>query len=134
MVFGQSALDACTANQYLFEAYCHYSPDFSVLWRPMVSAYMFGIGPRFAAVEHLQPGAVAYGVFIVAVSAYLSIPLLQRDHSPDTRASREPSLRSSHPPARLAILASRALARCRRTCYHARRYDAGAPHRSRRGV
>ncbi len=77
VVFGQSALGVCTANHYLFEAYCHYSPDFSVLWRPMISAYMFGIGPRFAAVEHLQPGAVAYGALIVAVSVYLSIPLLQ---------------------------------------------------------
>ena len=77
VVFGQSALDACAMNQYQFEAYCQYSPDFSVLWRPLVSAYLFGIGPRFAAVEHLQFGAVAYGVFIVVVSAYLSIPLIR---------------------------------------------------------
>ena len=77
VVFGQSGLNICTANFYQLESYCHYSPDYSALWRPLVNFYLFGLGPRFAAVEDLQPGPVAYGAFIAAVSAYLAIPLLR---------------------------------------------------------
>lgn len=77
VVFGQSGLSICTANLYALEAYCHYTPDYSALWRPLINFYLFGLGPRFAVAEDLQPGPVAYGCFIAAVCAYLSIPLLR---------------------------------------------------------
>ncbi len=77
VVFGQSGLGVCTANFYALEAYCHYTPDYSALWRPLINFYLFGLGPRFAAAEKLQPGSVAYGFFIAGVCAYLSIPLLR---------------------------------------------------------
>jgi hypothetical protein len=77
VVFGQSGLNICTMNHYLLESYCHYSPDYSALWRPMMNVYLFGLTPRFAAVEELQPGTLAYGALIALVSLYLAIPLLR---------------------------------------------------------
>ncbi len=77
VVFGQADLSICTANHYQLEAICHYTPDYSALWRPMINIYLFGFGRRFAAVEQLQRRTVVYGLFIALVSAYLSIPLLR---------------------------------------------------------
>ncbi|HEX9037344.1 MAG TPA: hypothetical protein VF808_10180 [Ktedonobacterales bacterium] len=76
-VFGQSGLQVCTAHFYLLESYCHYSPDYSALWRPLVNFYLFGLGPRFIAAEELQPGPVTFGFFILAVAVYLALPLMR---------------------------------------------------------
>jgi hypothetical protein len=77
VVFGQSGLQVCTANHYLLESYCHYSPDYSALWRPLVNLYLFGPTSRFIAVEQIQTGPAVYGAYIAAVCAYLAIPLLR---------------------------------------------------------
>lgn len=76
-VFNQAGLNVCTAHHYLLESYCHFAPDYSALWRPMVNVYLFGLGPRFASVEALTPGSVAFGVYALLVGAYLSLPLLR---------------------------------------------------------
>ena len=76
-VFNQAGLTVCTNNHYLLEAYCHFTPDFSALWRPLVNVYLYGLGPRFASVEALTPGSVAFGAYALLVGVYLSLPLLR---------------------------------------------------------
>ncbi len=85
-VFNQAGLRVCTNNDYLLEAYCHFTPDYSALWRPLVNAYLFGLGPRFSRVEALTPGAVAFGCYALMVGAYLALPLL-RTIATQTRAT-----------------------------------------------
>ncbi len=75
-VFNQADLSICVANGYQLEAYCHFTPDYSALWRPLVNVYWYGLGPRFAHVEALTPGSVAFGGYVLLVGVYLSLPLL----------------------------------------------------------
>ena len=75
-VFNQAGLSLCTDHHYLLEAYCHFTPDYSALWRPLVNLYLVGLGPRFASIYALTPGAVAFGVYALLVGVYLSLPLL----------------------------------------------------------
>ena len=88
VVFNQADLGACTAHHYQLEAYCHFTPDYSPLWRPLVNLYRFGPGPRFAQVEALRPGAVAFGVYALLVGVYLSLPLARAIWSQSRAAMR----------------------------------------------
>ncbi|HEX8998076.1 MAG TPA: hypothetical protein VF812_18765 [Ktedonobacterales bacterium] len=92
-VFNQAGLNLCTMNHYLYESYCHYSPDYSALWRPMVNVYLFGLGPRFASVEALTPGSVAFGLYALAVGVYLSLPLLRATWGQTLALGREWAVR-----------------------------------------
>jgi hypothetical protein len=66
-VFGQNTLaPVCTSNNYALEAFCHYTPEFSALWRP------------FVVYEPLSPSQIAYMAFSVIACAYVALPLLQR--------------------------------------------------------
>lgn len=66
-LFGQSTMaPVCTSNTYALEALCHYTPEFSALWRP------------FVVYEPLTPGHFVYLAFSVIVCAYVAFPLLQR--------------------------------------------------------
>ncbi len=76
-VFNQADLAVCTDHHYLLEAYCHFTPEYSALWRPLVNASLYGLGARFARVEALTPGAVAFGLYALAVGVYLALPLLR---------------------------------------------------------
>ncbi|HEY7850109.1 MAG TPA: hypothetical protein VIC27_08595, partial [Ktedonobacterales bacterium] len=76
-VFNQAGLSLCTDHHYLLESYCHFSPDFSALWRPLVNVYLLGLGSHFASVEALTPGAVAFGFYTSLVGVYLALPLLR---------------------------------------------------------
>ena len=76
-VFNQADLTVCTNHHYLLEAYCHFAPDYSALWRPLVNLYLFGLGPRFARVEALSPGTVMFGVYALLVGVYLALPLMR---------------------------------------------------------
>ena len=67
----------CTDHHYLLEAYRHFTPEYSALWRPLVNASLYGLGARFARVEALTPGAVAFGVYALVVGVYLALPLLR---------------------------------------------------------
>ena len=76
-VFNQAGLSLCTDHDYLLEAYCHFTPDYSVLWRPLVNLYLVGLGPRFASIYALTPATVAFGVYALLVGGYLSLPLVR---------------------------------------------------------
>lgn len=76
-VFNQADLSLCTDHHYLLEAYCHFTPDFSALWRPLVNLYLVGLGPRFASIYALTPATVAFGVYALLVGVYLSLPLVR---------------------------------------------------------
>jgi hypothetical protein len=68
VLFGQNTLSqVCDANNLaLLEAFCHYVPEFSALWRP------------FVVYEPLAPQQIAYLAFSVIVCVYVALPLLQR--------------------------------------------------------
>ncbi len=87
-VFNQANLSACMANNYFLEAYCHFTPDFSALWRPLVNAYKLGLGLRFAQTEQISRRAMAFGVYVLLVSAYLSLPLVRAIWSQSRAALR----------------------------------------------
>lgn len=76
-LFDQATMGACLANHLQYIAYCDYTPDFSALWRPLVNAHLYGIGPRFMAVEGLTPRSLTYGGFALAIGAYIAAPLVR---------------------------------------------------------
>jgi hypothetical protein len=76
-VFNQAGLAVCTDHHYLLEAYCHFSPDFSALWRPLITFYLYGLGPRFVGVYALTPSTVGFGLYALLVGVYLSLPLVR---------------------------------------------------------
>jgi hypothetical protein len=63
-VFMRAAFpDACTTQNFAFEAFCHYTPDYSVLWFPLVAHLRVGLGSWVV---------IAY---FVAVFGWLAWPL-----------------------------------------------------------
>jgi hypothetical protein len=76
-VFGDATLaPVCLWDDFAREAYCHYIPEFSVLWRPFVNASKLGLGPAFYAAEKLDPGKLIYMGFTALVYLYFAIPLV----------------------------------------------------------
>jgi hypothetical protein len=66
-LFGQSTLtQVCTSNNFALESLCHYTPEFSALWRP------------FVVYEPLTNRQLLYLAFSVIVCVYVAVPLLQR--------------------------------------------------------
>ena len=74
-LFQQASLSICTDNNYLLEVYCHFTPDYSALWRPLVNFYVHGPSSRFLAVEGVTLHKLAFGAYALFVGAYLSLPL-----------------------------------------------------------
>jgi hypothetical protein len=66
-LFGQNSLaQVCTANNFALEAFCHYTPEFSALWRPFVV---------------YEPLTLSQGVYLslsLLACLYVSLPLLRR--------------------------------------------------------
>ncbi|PWT75382.1 MAG: hypothetical protein C5B60_05390 [Chloroflexi bacterium] len=66
-LFGQNSLtQVCTANNFALEAFCHYTPEFSALWRP------------FVVNEPLSLSQVIYLSLSLLACLYISLPLLRR--------------------------------------------------------
>jgi len=66
-LFGQNSLtQVCTANNFALEAFCHYTPEFSALWRP------------FVVYEPLSLSQVIYLTLSLLACLYVSLPLLRR--------------------------------------------------------
>ena len=63
-VFNQQTLDICQSQHYALEFLCHYTPEFSVLWRPFVVA------------EHLNTNDIVYILVSSIIFLYLSLPLI----------------------------------------------------------
>jgi hypothetical protein len=64
-VFTKSVeITTCTNHNYALEAFCHYVPEFSVLWHP------------FVVHQHLDPHQWKYLLYCVVVLIYLAAPLL----------------------------------------------------------
>jgi hypothetical protein len=65
-LFGQNTLaQICTANNFALEALCHYTLEFSALWRP------------FVVLEPLTQSQIVYLGISVLVCAYVAFPLLR---------------------------------------------------------
>ncbi len=65
-LFGQNTLaPVCSANHFALEALCHYTPEFSALWRP------------FVVYEPLSFGQIIYLALSVLACVYVSLPLLR---------------------------------------------------------
>jgi hypothetical protein len=78
-VFSDATLaPVCLWDDFAREAYCHYIPEFSVLWRPFVNASQMGLGPAFYAAEKLDPGKLIYMGFTALVYLYFAIPLVAK--------------------------------------------------------
>jgi hypothetical protein len=76
-VFSDATLaPVCLWDDFAREAYCHYIPEFSVLWRPFVNASQMGLGPAFYTAENLDPGKLIYAGFTVLVYLYFAVPLV----------------------------------------------------------
>jgi hypothetical protein len=76
-VFSDATLaPTCVWYDFAREAYCHYIPEFSVLWRPFVNASQMGLGPAFYAAEKLDQGKLIYMGFTALVYLYFAIPLV----------------------------------------------------------
>ncbi len=66
-LFGQNTLSSvCASNNFALEAFCHYTPEFSALWRP------------FVVYEPLTLQQFIYLAFSVLACIYIAMPLLQR--------------------------------------------------------
>jgi hypothetical protein len=66
VVFDQNTLaSTCQANNYALETLCHYTPEFSALWRP------------FVVYEPLSTRSLVYIGCSVLVFAYVAFPLLR---------------------------------------------------------
>ena len=76
-LFDQATLGVCYNNDMRLLPYCNFTPDFSALWRPLVNAYLYGIGPRFMAMEGLTPRSLTYGGFVLFIGVYIAAPLLR---------------------------------------------------------
>jgi hypothetical protein len=57
-------INTCLQNNYALEAFCHYVPEFSVLWRP------------FVVHPHLTSHQIIYLVYALLVFGYFLLPLL----------------------------------------------------------
>jgi hypothetical protein len=78
-VFSDATLaPTCLWNDFAREAYCHYIPEFSVLWRPFVIAGQLGLGSAFYTAERLDPGKLIYAGFTALVYLYFAVPLVVR--------------------------------------------------------
>lgn len=78
-VFSDATLaPVCLWDNFAREAYCHFIPEFSVLWRPFVNLGQMGLGPAFYTAERLDPGKLIYGGFTVLVYLYFAAPLVVR--------------------------------------------------------
>lgn len=75
-VFDQAGMTVCTAHNSALLPFCNYTPDFSALLLPFVNAELYGLSPRFMAIEELTPRAIAYGCFVLCVGAYVAAPLI----------------------------------------------------------
>ena len=62
----ETYLTVCMQNNYALEAACHFIPDFSVLWRPLVSHPQLSLGQK------------SYVVYSILVLLYFIGPLLFR--------------------------------------------------------
>jgi hypothetical protein len=59
---GSAYISTCTAHQYALEAFCHYVPEFSVLWHPFV--------------VHPHLDQKLYLLYLLIVFVYFLVPLL----------------------------------------------------------
>jgi len=76
-VFSDATLaPTCLWDNFAREAYCHYIPEFSVLWRPFVIASQLGLGQAFYTAERLDPGKLIYAGFTALVYLYFAAPLV----------------------------------------------------------
>jgi hypothetical protein len=76
-VFSDATLaPVCLWDDFAREAYCHYIPEFSVLWRPFVNAGQMGLGSAFYTAEKLDPGKLIYMGFTALVYLYFAVPLV----------------------------------------------------------
>ena len=64
-LFDQQGLSICTANAYALEFVCHYTLEYSVLWRP------------FVAHESITIQQIPYLAYSLIVFLYLALPLLK---------------------------------------------------------
>jgi len=76
-IFDEATMGACLANNWRLGAYCDFTPDYSALWRPLVNADLYGIGPRFMALEGLNARSLTYAGFVLFIGVYVSAPLLR---------------------------------------------------------
>jgi hypothetical protein len=82
-IFDQNTLSAvCWANNYSQEFLCHFTPEFSALWRP------------FVVYEPLNVADALYIAYSVVVFIYLVVPLLRRIAEQGCELAR--TLRRSH--------------------------------------
>jgi hypothetical protein len=82
-IFGQNTLsEVCWANNYSMEFLCHFTPEFSALWRP------------FVVYEPLNAANLIYIAYSVIVFFYLALPLLRRIAEQGRELAR--ALRQSH--------------------------------------
>ncbi|HLZ59448.1 MAG TPA: hypothetical protein VKR06_21085 [Ktedonosporobacter sp.] len=66
-VFTQSTdIPLCGNHNYALEAFCHYVPEFSVLWHP------------FVVHQYLDPHQIKYVLYCLVVLVYLATPLVVR--------------------------------------------------------
>jgi hypothetical protein len=79
-VFGQADLaPTCLYNNFAQEQLCWFTPDFSVLWHPLVVAYQSGWHWNvFARTEGLTPAYLGYIGYSVLALVYLAAPLALR--------------------------------------------------------
>ncbi|MEO7003288.1 MAG: hypothetical protein ABI068_15855, partial [Ktedonobacterales bacterium] len=75
VLFDQRTLQVCQAHDYALEALCYYTPEYSVLWRPLVILYQVGWG-RFFSIEPTSTGQLAYAAFALLVGCWLAVPTL----------------------------------------------------------
>lgn len=61
---GSAYISTCTANNYALESFCHYVPEFSVLWHP------------FVVHPHLDLDHKLYLLYLLIVFVYFLVPLL----------------------------------------------------------
>ena len=75
VLFDQRTLQACQAHNYMLEALCYYTPDYSVLWRPLVILYQVG-WERVCNIEQTTTGELWYAAFALLVGCWLAAPTL----------------------------------------------------------
>lgn len=70
-LFGQTAMDACWANNFALESLCWYTPEFSALWRPFVTGDIGGAWDQRRAL---------FAFWQVLTGVYLIKQLLSSSH------------------------------------------------------
>lgn len=66
VLFDQNTLSICPAHNYALEYLCHYTPEFSALWHPLIVPVI------------LSPSDILYVVTSAGIFLYLTLPLLIR--------------------------------------------------------